>query len=275
MIKKVCILFFLLIDQVVIAQTETFYSADTSKFKLIRNRIKDQTFFIKLDSTNIRAYTDRANYEFAIRDWKSCMQDFSKVIELDPDFSYAYYKRASCKDRVKDYEGAIKDLTKAIGIKNKGADALSKELMYYDRGLILNRLKKFKDAEQDFLSALELKPNWTEALWGIGLVNEHQGHFDTAIDFYTKSAVADSANFKSYNNIASIYIRQKKYDLAIEYCEKSLRLFPKYSHSLVNLAEAKYMKGDRTGACDTFQKYILAGLPYEEKDMKKYCEGNK
>ncbi len=101
-------------------------------------------------------------------DYKGALKDFNKAIEIFPTYTVAYYSRAHLKEILKDYKGAIADLSKIIESTEEGS-----ERAYLRRGVIKLKMKKNKEAIEDFNKSLEKKPNYIYPFLyrGIALLN--------------------------------------------------------------------------------------------------------
>jgi tetratricopeptide (TPR) repeat protein len=76
---------------------------------------------------------------------------------------------------------------------------------------------------------------------GNKLVN--QGHYDEAIDEYTKAIELNPNLIKAYNNRATVYYYKEQYDLAIADCSKAIQLDSNYATAYNNRAWAYGGKG--------------------------------
>lgn len=73
---------------------------------------------------------------------------------------------------------------------------------------------KVIEAETDFFKALELKPNWGDAFYCLGICYQDQVKPEKAMDYF-KLAIKDTNNQllfkdKAYNNIGNIIQPSKK-----------------------------------------------------------------
>ena len=89
---------------------------DTSAYPNLRNKIKDQDFFIKNNPNNPKPYIRRAECKFELNDFKGSLGDFTKALELDPKSDLVYSKRSNVKYTMGDYRGSISDLDQAIAL---------------------------------------------------------------------------------------------------------------------------------------------------------------
>jgi len=271
----------------------TYRPADTSNFSMVRELISNENLAIKQNPKSLDAYVKRACYYRHLCKYQASIADFKKAIELEPDshlLSALHYWIGGGLDRINDFKGAIEHFTLAIesgknhigSIKKTGIREMDMDIniprLYYDRGLVKNRLKQYQSALDDFNLALEYYPDWSEAYFGMGLSYERQEKYDSAIYFYKKAINENMYLVSAYNNVASIYTTQKNYTQALKYYEKAIMLEPSYEFPYGGLMDLKLEMGDKEGACITAKRYIkIFGGFYPETNanelIKKYCEG--
>jgi tetratricopeptide (TPR) repeat protein len=70
--------------------------------------------------------------------------------------------------------------------------------------------KQFASAVQNYQQAVALKPNYFKALFNLALAHDKTRDYSKAIDEYERSIAADEENYTAYNNLARLYILQKK-----------------------------------------------------------------
>lgn len=96
----------------------------------------------------------------AEHDYLSAIREFDVVIKKDSSFNlgYALRDRAGCKNNLRRDSSAIVDMTAAISFNP------TERYFYLDRGIYYNNLQHYKLALGDFNKAIELFPQFTEAL---------------------------------------------------------------------------------------------------------------
>lgn len=244
----------------------TSFAGDTSLYTQIRLQVSKLSDSLLSEPNNSMLFFKRGNLLFDIEEWKKAEADISKAISLEPGNFIYYYKRGGTRDRLNKYSDAYEDYNKAIELNP------AYHWAYLDRGLILNKSNVFKDADADFRHALQLQPNWGAALFCIGENFSDQDNVDSAMYYYKRAIFFDSLQYKAYNNLGTIYNKQKKYDLAIEQFDKALKVWSGYTFALTNRAQAKYDKGDKAGACADMKKAIDLGRKDKIPVYKLYCE---
>ncbi|HEY6142717.1 MAG TPA: tetratricopeptide repeat protein [Flavobacterium sp.] len=145
-----------------------------------------------------------------------------------------YLKSGVEKHNAKDLEGAIKDYTKAIKLDKNLTNA------YFNRGMCEQALKNYKDAYKDFEITTTLDPKLASA-------------------FYCK---------------ATVLVAQEKYKEAIPDLDKTIELELKTPNALTLRGQVRAQLGDKTGACEDFNKAKNIDDKNAEKLLSDYC-GNK
>ncbi|XP_024278416.1 tetratricopeptide repeat protein 32 [Oncorhynchus tshawytscha] len=108
---------------------------------------------------------ERANVEFKKRNFKQAEELYTKFLAScwktrncdASDLATAHNNRGQIKYFRVDFREAMEDYTSAIEANCQF------EVSFYNRGLIHYRLGFFQDAEMDFKRALELNPNFEDA----------------------------------------------------------------------------------------------------------------
>lgn len=111
-------------------------------------------------------FLDEGIYETENKQYDCAIENLDKSIELKNDFDISYFYRAVCYQALEKWDEAMLDYTKAIQLNDKMTDA------YYNRAnIILSRKDienpKIENAIKDLEKALELDPNFNNALFAL------------------------------------------------------------------------------------------------------------
>ncbi len=85
--------------------------------------------------------------------------------------------------------------------------------------------------------AVDLKPDYYEALRSLGLFYGRSGHPEKAVDYFARAA-AVKPSAELVNNLGYAYLSLGQTDKAIEALKQALALDPKYEKALYNLTDA-------------------------------------
>ena len=153
-------------------------------------------------------FLDNGIYDFQCGKYSEALENINKSLELKKDWEIPYFYRAAAHQVLEHFDEAILDYTKALEYNDKMTDA------YYNRARILLSRKDIENpdinrAVNDLKKALELDPNFVDALYAI----------------------------------AAALKKQEKYQESLSYLDKVLELQPDFIHAkaLKKLIQQKYL----------------------------------
>ncbi len=209
-------LLFLLNICAVRSQIIANFAKDTSDYPNLRNRINDQTFFLKFDTNNVDTYTRRLVLEYEIGDYTGCIRDGYEVIRLQPNSAYAYSNIGMCYCFQKEYEKALDALK--IALKMAPDEAVNYLNLAYAEG----QYDQYENAVLHLTKAIFIKPDYAKAYANRGFIKKKMGF--------------DKESIEDYN--------------------KAIELNPGYEEVYFNRGFAKYSLGDYTGAISDYNKAL-------------------
>jgi DnaJ family protein C protein 7 len=143
-----------------------------------------------------------------------------KLIQIDPDYGDAHNlirvaKRSSvAKEEANqlykrgDYNGAIRKYEECLSIdeKNRGYKAV----IYTNKATALIKQEKYDEALKDLTSAIELNPNYPQAYFKRGEVNQKLKNFDSAVHDYQRAQDLNPQKFHISDKIRKARMEAKK-----------------------------------------------------------------
>jgi len=186
---------------------------------------------IALDSNSTVLYANRAVAKYYLADYPGAIYDYSKVLEREPKNAEVLYNRAKVKNEIHDYKGAVLDYELAFKLSRQivnaesyielavaqllSGDAIS-ALQVIDKSILLNQnseyayftkanccytLKKYEEALIYFNKAIEINPNYSNALTNRGITKSILGDSEGACrDFYSAKLLGNAEASKNYAN---------------------------------------------------------------------------
>jgi len=155
-------------------------------------------------------------------------------------------------------EDAIRELRIAINIKPDFSEALSNLSALY------RRQKRYNDAIETLQASLRLKPRNVSALNNLGVVYTEMGRFDDAIMAFN-SAMKIEKNFAEvHNNLGVVYLKQDKLEEALKEFGIAIQLEPNYAEAYNNLGVVHLKKGELQEAKKEFQNALKIMPGYKE-----------
>jgi Flp pilus assembly protein TadD len=114
-----------------------------------------------------------------------------------------------------------------------------------------NRLEK---AQEHYLAALTLKPDYFAALNNMGITLYEQGKYDDAISYYDKALASEPERPDVLANVAAAYSRSSRNDEAIIHYRLLLELSPENDWAHHDIANVFTSKGDTARALIHFRE---------------------
>ena len=126
----------------------------------------------------------------------------------------------------------------------------SERTEFYKQGMTLFGQNKFEEAAAEYRKALEVSPDWTEALHGLAMAQLKAGHVDEAIETGKRIVEIDSNDAFAHTSL-SIFYQSKSADVertavakreAGELSDEDLVKAQKEAKELIEAAEAESNK---------------------------------
>ena len=89
------------------------------------------------------AYIKNGEKAYAVKDYKTALEEFTKVIEAKSDHDKAWNLRGLCFEETNSLERAVADLKKATEIKPKNA------AYQFDLGRVLFKMEKYEKRKKN------------------------------------------------------------------------------------------------------------------------------
>lgn len=133
---------------------------------------------------------------------------------------------------------------------------------YVQRGvLLLNELKKPKDAANDFTKAIQLKPDEPMLLFNRGTAYLHATDWKKSKADFDKLISLQPENINAYLNRGIVFLNMKKNDEALADFNKGIQLNPRYS----NLYRARALAYKAKGETNLAQADELKAAQFEQR----------
>ncbi|MHC1705972.1 MAG: tetratricopeptide repeat protein [Bacteroidales bacterium] len=150
--------------------------------------LKDFNAAIAANVFFAEAYSNRGMVLARTGKPEEAIKDFNKALEINPVLQKTYANRGKAKNQTADFKGAIEDLEIAI----KGG--LSNPLVYFDLGFSWYNLKDFYKAKVYFDKALDISPDFVNALKYRGFTQFNEGDYLSAVNDLDRAVVLDTTD---------------------------------------------------------------------------------
>lgn len=135
-----------------------------------------------------------------------------------------------------------------------------------NRAACLARIKRKKEAIQDYTEALRVKPDLTEAYSYRGYLYAEEGQTDLALRDYDEVIQRDPNMAEVHYAKGRIYIQRREYEKALTDFREAIRSLPNYEAAYVESGFASGALNDRDGALSAFD----AALELAPNDARAY-----
>jgi len=180
---------------------------------------------------------------------------FEKVIKLGKKFlktnndSQILYALGLTYLNLKDYLEAEKIFKNIILLKPNAEN-------YYIYGNIQKQLKNYKEASENFLKAINLKSDYSEAYNNLGNTKFKLGFIKEAVKNYQKAIKFNKKNIAAYFNLAHVYSEEKNFDDLKKVLQEVLKFDENNTTALNDLGYLNLIIGNIDDGRKLFEKVI-------------------
>lgn len=196
-------------------------------------------------TSSLEAYTlyGRAKWQQAIRTREAherAIELFGKALEADQNFALAHFGLGISLFATNNRWKASGEFRKVIQLDPTFQDAYK-----WLGDLLLNSPRRLYDqAIQAYQRAVELAPDYAEALVGLGDARQAKGQYDEAIAEYQKALALEPENARVHYGLGKIYYNEKQlYHEAVGAYQRANQLDPKFLEAHLSLGEIYEEKG--------------------------------
>jgi len=166
----------------------------------------------------------------AKQDFEAALPYVKKAVELEPsntksirNLAQIYYDLALLDSSryTERLEKSIQTYEVAI---NKEMDREVKADLYFNLGILYNKVGNLEEAEYNFTNALDENPDDVEAVMGMAQVFENAEKWRKAEKFYRELIAVDPDNPDHYRGMSRVLLQQGEPDESLRYLEKAKRL---------------------------------------------------
>lgn len=138
---------------------------------------------IALEPTNPTFYVALGNAKLLEKRYTEAKEDYDKAIALKPNFLMAYVRLAFLEEMKNNLSGSVAILEKGLNYGIQDPGYVFQLGRYY-----FNRAQKgdYAMAEAAFRKAVILQPNYSDAIFSLGLLYEKVGNTGAALEMYRK-----------------------------------------------------------------------------------------
>ena len=160
---------------------------------------------------------------------RQSLSESSQLLEIFPNSIVLCNISGASSAGLKQFDAAIKYYKKALEIKPDYAEA------YYNMGIALKDNGDLDAAINSYKKALEIKPDYVGAYFNTGNILKDTGDLEAAIDSYKKALEIKPDHAEANNNIGLTLKDKGDLEEAINSYKKALEINPDYFEAKENL----------------------------------------
>ena len=185
---------------------------------------------VKLSPNDTKANLTAGRIFMQKQEFETALPYIQKAVELEPsntksirNLAQIYYDLALLDSSryTERLEKSIQTYEVAI---NKEMDREVKADLYFNLGILYNKVGDLDEAEYNFTNALDENPDDVEAVMGMALVFENAEKWRKAEKFYRELIAIDPDNPDHYRGMSRVLLQQGEPDESLRYLEKAKRL---------------------------------------------------
>ena len=175
----------------------------------------------------------------------------------------------ACYSEIGSINLAIDNFQRAVNLKPDYAEA------HYNLGVVLQKNGEDEEAYKSYEKAIAIKHAYPQAHNNIGMINLKKRNLNEAVKSF-EWAVAYNPNYvEAHNNLGATFQELMQFQKAMYQYEKALSINPKFAQALNNLGASLEIFGQREKAFENYNKAIQENPRYYEAHrnlsaIKKY-----
>ena len=132
------------------------------------------------------------------------------------------------------------------------------------QGAVLKSLGQLDLSIETYNKALEIKPDYVEAYYNIGVTLQEQVKLEDAIDYYNRALAIKPDYADAYNNVGNILQQQGRVEEAVFAYNKALSVQPHYAEIHNNIGIMLKERGNLAHAIEAFKRALAIKPRYAE-----------
>src|SRR5665213_3023288 len=189
-----------------------------------------------------------ARVYLAKKDYAKALKEAEETIALNKSDVQARLTRSTALMALGDGQKAREEIDTILQLAPNNSDAR------YQSAFLAWQQKDYKRAEAVFAEMSKANPKDSRGLLGVVETMSSENHLPQGIKLVEEALAKDPGRRDLELALANLYVRDTRYDAAIDRYQDLLKADPKSGDLLLRLAEAQRRKGDINAAIDTFRR---------------------
>ena len=190
---------------------------------------------------------------------EEALSNLQYLTKYFPEDADIFYNIGILFEKLKDFKKAKKSYKKAIELNPQ-------DDYHYNLGEVLVSLEEWDDAIEAFSSVIKNDSKDGNCYFNLGLCFLNKDEVNRAVDNFQKAVELNPNDIFAYFHLGNLYQKSGLTKFAIENYKKVLEISPDYSWAYYNLAYISYINNNLEEAKD----YLLKTIQYNAQDIDAY-----
>ncbi|MDX6183796.1 tetratricopeptide repeat protein [Flavobacterium sp. Fl-77] len=169
------------------------------------------------DSINSDYWLRHSKASFVFFRYEDASSSIDKAIQLNPNDAELYFEKGLLNNKIHKLEIALQAFEKAVNIKKVGK-------YYYWKGIVNQQLRETQSAEDDYQAAIENKFESRELFNNLAILLAESGNNEKALVMINKAINLDNQYPQAYSARAKINFSLLNFDLACKDGKTAVKL---------------------------------------------------
>jgi len=162
-----------------------------------------------------------------MRSFEDAIENLQEALKYNADPLTVTLEKAATYRSAFDFEAAAQELKSCKNYANINAE------YHYQLGRLLEDTGEYKEAMDNYKTAIELSPNHRQSLFRLAYRCDLSGDEQAAIDYYKQIAAVNPVYINALINLAVLYDDNEEYDKASFYLDKVLKYHPNNQRAIL------------------------------------------
>lgn len=184
------------------------------------------------------------------------IQKLMRSIEIDSGRTESYVSLSMAYISQGQYESATRICDEGLEQAPKSVEKEKVAELYSNKGMIWLRQGEFEKAKMNYLSAINLAPDYYQFYVNLGIVEQQLGNTREALRSYEAVINLNREHPLTNNNLCTIYFESGEIEKASDSCQLAVTNNESYWHSGIYLSRVYEVRNDLKSALEVISNVI-------------------
>ena len=227
----------------------------------------------KIELNPTQVQIDEVMQKYSENSFHDALSKIQILIHSFPNHPLLFNICGACQKAIGSIDSAIQSFEKAIDLKPDYAEA------HYNLGVAYQNMNNLSDAAECYKKAIIIQPNYPAARINLGSILLRLGDYSSAIESLKWAIAFNPENAEAYNNLGAVYSELQQFETAIAQYKKAVSIHPGYASAHNNLGISYSSLGIKNKARNSYEKAIEVNANFAEahfnlSSVKKYTKND-